>query len=375
MMKKHSGNLTGKIIAALPLLVLAGIAVFSVILPDKEISKKERRHYQMMPELSVQSVLDGSYMAKLEDYLKDQIAGREAFRTARAELETGIFRKTDTDGYYRLEDDIFQTETAFSEKNVVRAAEKFSVIAETYFPQAESYVAVIPDKNHYVPVELGYPVLDYKRIENIMQEHMPHTAYISLEERLDLQDYYRTDLHWRQESIGDVADLLLDAMVEEDGRKTPEMEKNSVKLASTDFLGGYAGASAFCVEPEKLCYVVNESIDQATVYDYEKQKAVEVYAWEKLEEGTDFYDFFLWGARALLTIENPEAEGSLILFRDSFGSSIAPLLMKAYGKITLVDLRYVSMDYAAQLLEDMDYDDVLFLYSGSMLNRSNSMRL
>ena len=33
----------------------------------------------------------------------------------------------------------------------------------------------------------------------------------------------------------------------------------------------------------------------------------------------------------------------LLLFRDSFGGSIAPLLAEYYEEVTLVDLRYVSL--------------------------------
>ena len=78
--------------------------------------------------------------------------------------------------------------------------------------------------------------------------------------------------------------------------------------------------------------------------------------------GMDDYDFYLWGARALLTIQNPECHNGkkLLLFRDSFGSSIAPLLAEYYEEVTLVDLRYVSASHALELLGDTEYQDVLF---------------
>lgn len=68
------------------------------------------------------------------------------------------------------------------------------------------------------------------------------------------------------------------------------------------------------------------SIERMQVYDYERKQNVSVYAPEKIG-GMDDYDFYLWGARALLTIQNPECHNGkkLLLFRDSFGSSIAPL--------------------------------------------------
>ena len=61
---------------------------------------------------------------------------------------------------------------------------------------------------------------------------------------------------------------------------------------------------------------------------------------------------------------------NLILFRDSYGSSLAPLLASGYRTITLVDLRYLSSDQLDQYI-DFEDQDVLFLYR---LNNSLSMR-
>ena len=55
--------------------------------------------------------------------------------------------------------------------------------------------------------------------------------------------------------------------------------------------------------------------------------------------------FFLGGSKSLISIENPNAktDRELVMFRDSFGSSIAPLLAEDYAKITLVDIRYLPV--------------------------------
>ncbi|MBQ7871482.1 MAG: hypothetical protein IJ357_05025, partial [Oscillospiraceae bacterium] len=63
----------------------------------------------------------------------------------------------------------------------------------------------------------------------------------------------------------------------------------------------------------------------------------------------------------------------LILFRDSFGSSLAPLLLDSYGKITLVDLRYVSSALLDGLVDFTDAD-VLFLYSTTLLNSGSILK-
>ena len=87
---------------------------------------------------------------------------------------------------------------------------------------------------------------------------------------------------------------------------------------------------------------------------------------------------FLSGAAAVLTVTNPNASEAakgreLILFRDSFGSSIAPLLIDCYETITLVDIRYIASEFLSQYV-DFHGQDVLFLYSTTIINNSAMLK-
>ena len=110
------------------------------------------------------------------------------------------------------------------------------------------------------------------------------------------------------------------------------------------------------------------------VYDYENDRTCPVYDMEKAY-GKDPYEMFLSGSLPLVTITNPVAETDreLILFRDSFGSSMAPLLVSGYRKITLVDIRYLHPDLLERYIE-FDGQDVLFLYSTLVLNHSETLK-
>ena len=76
-----------------------------------------------------------------------------------------------------------------------------------------------------------------------------------------------------------------------------------------------------------------------------------------------------------MVLENPNgpAGRELVLFRDSFGSSLAPLLAASYSKITLVDLRYMDSSLLGDYVT-FSHQDVLFLYSTLLLNSSQSLR-
>ena len=62
-----------------------------------------------------------------------------------------------------------------------------------------------------------------------------------------------------------------------------------------------------------------------------------------------------------------------MVFRDSFGSAMAPLLAADYGKITLIDIRYIQADLLEKYV-DFAGADVLFLYSTLVLNNSETIK-
>ena len=89
-----------------------------------------------------------------------------------------------------------------------------------------------------------------------------------------------------------------------------------------------------------------------------------------LLNSSDQYNIFLSGAKnGLVVMENPNAatDRHLILIRDSFGSSIAPLLAGDYAKVTLIDLRVTSPASLARFV-DFENADVLVLLSALALN-------
>lgn len=89
----------------------------------------------------------------------------------------------------------------------------------------------------------------------------------------------------------------------------------------------------------------------------------------------DPYEIFLGGADPLIIIENPNAEREkeLVVFRDSFGSSLVPLLVSEYSKVTLIDTRYMQSAAIGSFVK-FDNQDVLFLYSTLILNNSLAMK-
>lgn len=385
------------LLLAAVLLLVVGLTVTGILLPDQQVSVAERRNLAQLPTVSVSSVLDKSFSADFESYSQDQFPFREWFRRVRAWTNRLVFQLQDDNGIYIQDGYAAKIEYPLNETSVSHAASRFSYVYERYLKASGSavYVSVVPDKGYFLAEKHGAPAMDDERLAALLTEAMPFASYIDLFPVLALEDYYATDIHWRQEKIMPAARLLLQKMKAEDSalQKTDEntvpdalagedisedvrMEDSgyTMKKASNAFYGVYCGQTALPLSPDTMYYLDSETLSACIVWDGEAQKEIPVYDLAQAE-GRDPYSMFLGGSKSLVTIENPKAlsDRELLLFRDSFGSSIAPLLAEEYSKITLIDIRYLSPELLDRFVTFAG-QDVLFLYSVSVLNHSETIR-
>jgi len=345
-------------------LLFAGLCLACWFHAPNDTSLSERRPLAQFPEITVDAVLEGDFMTKFDSYSMDQFPLRESFRKLKSFIQFNLLGQKDINGIYIAEDSAAKIEGPVSDRWVTETSKKLEQVYNTYFKEggSEVFFALIPDKSFFLAEKHGYPGMDYDALMEKLEETMGFAQHIDLTDKLDITDYYATDSHWRQECIGDAAQAIADAL----GVNIAQDYKQNV--AREDFSGVYAGQSALPLKPETMYYLTSPVLDAATVYDFETGKTTGIYDLEELW-GRDPYDLFLSGAAALQTIENPNAETDreLIIFRDSFGSSMAPLLVPGYTKVTLVDLRYMASSVLGNFLE-FHGQDVLFLYSPGIMN-------
>ena len=179
-------------------------------------------------------------MEQLETYFSEQFPVRDGLRTVKAETETALLGKADTNGYFKVEDGIYHLEAELNEKNVGRVADSVEKLCAEQFQNADCYVAVIPDKNYYL-ADKQYPTLDYERLDEMIQAEIPSAQKISLYGKLHLKDYYRTDLHWKQEKITGVVDTLVQSM----GQQTNTIS-DGWQIATEDFVGAARFVCGLC---------------------------------------------------------------------------------------------------------------------------------
>jgi len=358
-------------IGILLLLALWGTLALAAWLGEQgELSLSERRPLQQLPTLSADNLLNGTYMEKFEDYAVDQFPARDSFRTLKALLSYRVLGQKDNNGIYMVQGHLAKLEYPLNTVSLSNALKKFNYIYGEYLQNTDCtvYAAVIPDKGYYLAAPNGYPAMDYAALFERVRTEMPWARWVDLTDTLDVTDYYFTDTHWRQEKLLPAATALCNAMgVARPVEITPT-------LVTQQFLGVYYGQAALPVKAEEIYVLESPWLVQCRVYNYETGAYSPIYDLPKLT-GTDPYDVYLSGPQALLRIENPtsESDRELVIFRDSFGSSLAPLLARDYKTVTLVDIRYVSSKLLGQYLT-FENQDVLFAYSTLILNNSTTLK-
>ena len=366
----HINNMNTIVTVIVPGIVFVSLTMASWLLPPQEFSDSERRKLAQRPKFSLDTMSDGSFMTEFEKYTLDQFPLRDQFRTLKAYTTYDVFGQLDNHDIYIQDGHAAKLEYPLQMDSLEHAADRFAYIYEKYLADKEMniYLSIVPDKSYFLAEKHGYLSMDYEKLFHVMRNHMNYADYIDITGTLDITDYYKTDTHWRQEKLPETAAVLAESM------------GTSISGAYTEyaldvpFYGVYYGQSALPLPPETLYYLSNDVLDGCIVTNHEDQTMGSIYNMEK-KSGKDPYEIFLSGPRSLITIENPncKSDKELVIFRDSFGSSIAPLLVEGYSSVTLVDIRYLASSRLGGFV-DFTGCDVLFLYSAGVLNNSSTLK-
>ncbi len=349
------------------LAIWGGLAAFAWVKAPAEVSDAERRPLEQFPAVSGESLLSGQFMKDFADYAVDQFPLRDGFRSLNAYLTYYLLGQKDNNGIYLSDGYAAKMDYPLDEGSVSNALTRFMELHELYLEGSEVHFALVPDKSYYLAEEAGVLAIDYDALYAHVAQELPWAELIDLRGFLDIEDYYRTDTHWRQEQIVPAAQAIAQKL----GVTVPEFQQMAI---DRPFYGVYYGQAALPMEPDTMYYLTNEVLENCTVTIHDSGTTAAVLDTTKLGS-RDLYDVFLSGGAAVLEISNPAGQEGreLIVFRDSFGSSMVPLLVNDYETVWVLDTRYVNPAMLGNFV-DFHGQDVLFLYSTLILNSSSALR-
>lgn len=336
-------------------LFLGGLLVWHVVLPDRDKSETENRTLAQWPEFSWESLKDGSYTAAVEEYFADQFPLRDGWTGLKARAEQ-LIGKTEFNDVFLCGDtlisQVITPDPELVESNISyvdRLADKTEI--PVTFGLIPSAAEVWKDK-------LPTGAQSWDQTALLAQSDVDFNAALSA--HADEPIFYRTDHHWT--TLG--AFYGANALLESFGMEPLKESDFTPEIATESFNGTlYSQSGIHWLPSDTIEFWGSEEGLTVTSWRTGAPEPAELYDRSYLEV-KDKYSAFLGGNQPLCVIRNenlPEGE-KLLLIRDSYSDSLAPLLAQRFSEIHLMDLRQYRAP-AAQYAEENGIDRIVVLYS------------
>ncbi len=342
------------------ILIIGVIATFG--LPDRAFSDVENRYLETKPELTFESVVDGSYEEKFEKYLADQVVFKDVFVTLKSDMEY-MLHKNGMNG------------VLFGHGRYIKAY-------ETNVRQYDENLQFIDNYIKHYKKEIPIAMLLAPNVQTIYPEDVPKSAYMSdadsdlelayktfddiayvnptdiLKEHKSEDIYFKTDHHWTMRG----AYYAYTELAKELGITPNPLIMYEDGIAGKGFYGSlYSKAPLTFAKSDSIEVLTNPAGKYKVTFE-DGTSMNGLFAGSKLHT-KDKYTYFLDGNHPFITIRSNAGTGKkALVFKDSYSHALLPFLADHYDKIDVVDLRYYHEDIK-DLTEGGNYDQIIMIYN------------
>ncbi len=281
---------------------------------------RENRELSGFPELKSEDGWNREFFSEAGEWFEEHFAYRQELVTADAQLRGSIFGVSTEDGvikgtdgwlYYMDSLDDYLGKETLSDRGIFNIAHALSMMQEYIEKTGREFLfTVAPNKNSLYPEHMPYydqvkvsALHSIDRLRPVLEEQ--GVNYVDLYGVFEEQDevlYHARDSHWNNKGAALAAEALLDGL----GREHRSYE-DAEYTVRTDFEGDLdAMLYPSAVTPEDEIY-----------YD-------EPFTYEYLTEIESTFD-------PLIDTSQPDAEGGLLMYRDSFGNALLPFLAQEFA--------------------------------------------
>lgn len=354
---------------------LWGVAVLlNLIMPNKNFSESENRYLAGLPVYSTKTLLSGKYMQSIDEYVNDHFLGRDHWIAMQSSLEYSI-GKRENNGVFicngALMADIETPKADIVQANI-RGIKAF---VQQY--NKPVYLMLVPSaaaiQTHKLPLfaqswdQIGFVDRVCTELGDTVK---PVKLFETLTAHKDDYIYYRTDHHWTT----DGAFLAYQKACEVMGLPVKTADDFKIDTVSDSFNGTlYSKSGVRNILPDSIKTYSIGKITDFSVYDGKKTTNYPNLYFQEFLSQKDKYSYFLGTNQPLVTIHTASKSGKrLLVFKDSYAHSLAPLFAADYSEISLVDMRYINGGLT-KIVNPAQFDDVLFVYSVDVFAQQNHL--
>lgn len=310
---------------------------------DRIYSENENRMLAAKPEISKESVQDGSYMEDYEAYVTDQFVGRDTWVELKTRADI-LLQKKDINDVYLAEDDYLieqHLSRDISQENVDKKIELLQKLVDRY----EAKAMLVPTADNILSDKLPYGAEYYdqsaflKQVEAAVGEENLINVYDRLKAHSDEYIYYRTDHHWT--SLGAYYGYL-EWNKKMGGTAVETFDPREMLTVTDEFLGTLHSKINLSWREDTI-HIFPDTVNRIPVITYDFSTKQYNYYEKKYLDTKNKYGYFLDENHPFVEIETGYRRGrELVVIKDSYANCMIPLLANHYDKIYVVDLRYYN---------------------------------
>ena len=310
----------GKLIYCILFFAICLCPSLGMLVTKQETSSENRQLSEFPSPKTEEGKINVEWLSQAGDYFQEHFAFRNELVTGNALLHGRLLETSTADGviqgkngwlYYKDSLDDYLGQELLSDRSLFNIAHMLSMTQQALEEKGVNFLFTIaPNKNALYGDNMPYydklKVSDQTNRENLEGWlKTEKVAYADLYQALMEEDevlYHARDSHWNNKGAALAADVLMDAL----GKDHDSYEGESYTVRR-DYTG----------DLDTMLYPLASTADDEIYYDKETTYAT-------VEEIQSNFD-------PRITTVNPVKEGSLVMYRDSFGNALLPYMADAYA--------------------------------------------
>ena len=310
----------GKLIYCILFFAICLCPSLGMLVTKQETSSENRQLSEFPSPKTEEGKINVEWLSQAGDYFQEHFAFRNELVTGNALLHGRFLETSTADGviqgkngwlYYKDSLDDYLGQDLLSDRSLFNIAHMLSMTQQALEEKGVNFLFTIaPNKNSLYGDNMPYydklKVSDQTNRENLESWLTTEkVAYADLYQALMEEDevlYHARDSHWNNKGAALAADVLMDAL----GKEHDSYEGESYTVRR-DYTG----------DLDTMLYPLASTADDEIYYDKETTYAT-------VEEIQSNFD-------PRITTVNPVKEGSLVMYRDSFGNALLPYMADAYA--------------------------------------------
>ena len=310
----------GKLIYCILFFAICLCPSLGMLVTKQETSSENRQLSEFPSPKTEEGKINVEWLSQAGDYFQEHFAFRNELVTGNALLHGRLLETSTADGviqgkngwlYYKDSLDDYLGQDLLSDRSLFNIAHMLSMTQQALEEKGVNFLFTIaPNKNSLYGDNMPYydklkvsGQTNRENLENWLKTEK--VAYADLYQALMEEDevlYHARDSHWNNKGAALAADVLMDAL----GKEHDSYEGESYTVRR-DYTG----------DLDTMLYPLASTADDEIYYDKETTYAT-------VEEIQSNFD-------PRITTVNPVKEGSLVMYRDSFGNALLPYMADAYA--------------------------------------------